>query len=183
MTCRSRREAEAALRVAGKILETLGVHLKLRKTRVVHGRHGCAFLGYKGKRGSRGLRLPAARIKSPVRTGAPYAYPTQQSLERFKDRIRRKTRRRLPLSTAELIRELNPGIRGWGEYDKRAHVRRLFNPLDRWVVRRLWSHRYRRWRCAGWHTLPTWRLRGELGLVSLVSRIPSVNPGPYATPA
>ena len=90
---------------------------------------------------------------------------------------------RSPLRTPDLIRELNPVIRGWGEYYKRAHVRRLFNQLDRWVVRRLWSHRYKRWRCAGWKTLPTPRLRGELGLVSLVSLIPTLSLRPRAAPS
>jgi len=95
-------------------------------------------------------------------------------------RCTRTTRRRVPLRTAALIRELNPGVRGWGEYYKRAHVRRLFNQLDRWIVRRLWSHAHKRWRCAGWKTLPTRRLRGELGLVSLVALIPSLTPRPVA---
>jgi RNA-directed DNA polymerase len=174
VTCRSRREAEAALRCATKILSTLGVRLNAQKTRIVHVREGFAFLGYKIKRGQRALYLPAAKITSKVRRGSLYAYPTQKSIDRFKDGVRRKTRRRIPLRTAELIRELNPAIRGWGEYYKRAHVRRLFNQLDRWVARRLWSHRYRRWRCAGWKTLPTRRLRGELGLVSLIGLIPSL---------
>jgi RNA-directed DNA polymerase len=103
-------------------------------------------------------------------------YPTQKSIDRFKDAVRRQTQRRIPLSTAELIRELNPVIRGSGEYYKRAHVRRLFNQLDRWIERRLWSHRYRRWRCAGGKTLPIRDLRGELGLVSLIGLIPSLAP-------
>jgi RNA-directed DNA polymerase len=174
VTCSSRREAEAALRCAEKILATLGVRLNVRKTRIVHVRQGFAFLGYTIKRGQRELYLPAAKITSRAQRGGLYAYPTQKSIDRFKDGVRRKTRRRIPLRTAELIRELNPAIRGWGEYYKRAHVRRLFNQLDRWVERRLWSHRYRRWRCAGWKTLPTRRLRGELGLVSLIGLIPSL---------
>jgi len=174
VTCRSRREAEAALRCATKILATLGVRLNVQKTRIVHVREGFAFLGYTIKRGQRALYLPTAKITTKVRQGSLYAYPTQKSIDRFKDGVRRKTRRRIPLRTAELIRDLNPGIRGWGEYYKRAHVRRLFNQLDRWVARRLWSHRYRRWRCAGWKTLPTRRLRGELGLVSLIGLIPSL---------
>lgn len=174
VTCRSRREAEAALRCAEKILATLGVQLNVRKTRIVHVRQGFVFLGYTIKRGQRALSLPAAKIRSKARRGGLYAYPTQKSIDRLKDGVRRKTQRRIPLRTAELIRELNPVIRGWGEYYKRAHVRRLFNQLERWVVRRLWSHRYRRWRCAGWKTLPTRRLRGELGLVSLIGLIPSL---------
>lgn len=175
ITCRSRREAEAALRVARKVLKTLGVQINLRKTRVVHVRHGVAFLGYTVKRGSQALHLPAEKITSGARSGNLYAYPTQRSIDRFKDAIRRKTRRRIPLRTVGLIREINPVIRGWGEYYKRAHVRRLFNQLDRWVVRRLWSHHHKRWRCSGWTTLPTKRLRGELGLVSLLSLIPSLS--------
>jgi len=176
VTCRSRREAEAALRCASKILATLGVQLNLRKTRIVHVRQGIAFLGYTIRRGRRELYLPATRIKSNARRGGLYAYPTQKSIDRFKDTVRRKTQRRIPLSTAELIRELNPVIRGWGEYYKRAHVRRLFHQLDGWVERRLWSHRFRRWRCPGWKVLPTSRLRGELGLVSLIGLIPSLTP-------
>ena len=183
ITCRSRCEAEAALRVAGKILATLGVRVNPQKTRIVHVRQGFAFLGYKIKRGNRGLYLPAAQIRSRVRSGDLYAYPTEKSVARFKDAIRRTTRRRIPLGTAELIRELTPVVRGWGEYYKRAHVRRLFNQLDRWIVRRVWSHRHKRWRCAGWKTLPTHRLRGELGLVSLVSLIPSLNLRPRVAPS
>jgi len=38
--------------------------------------------------------------------------------------------------------ELNPTLRGWAEYYKRAHVRTLFHKLDGWIVRRIWSHRF-----------------------------------------
>ncbi len=180
VTCRSRREAEAALGIAEKILGTLGVRLNRQKTQIVHVLQGFAFLGYKIKRGSRELRLPEAKIRSGARHGDLYAYPTQKSVDRFKCSIRRKTRRRIPLSTAELIREINPVIRGWGEYYKRAHVRRLFHRLDGWVERRLWSHHHRRWHCRGWKTLPKRRLRGELGLVGLISLIPSLRLRPGA---
>src|SRR3989475_1061799 len=183
VACRSRGEAEAALRCAEKVLATLGVRLNLQKTRIVHVRQGFAFLGYKIKRGSRAMYLPVAKIISGARSGDLYAYPTQKSIDRFRDTIRRKTRRRIPLHTVELTHELNPVIRGWGEYYKRAHVRRLFNQLDRWVVRRLWAHHHRRWRCAGWKKYPTRRLRGELGLVSLVSLIPSLRLRPKGGPS
>jgi hypothetical protein len=180
ITCRSRRAAEAALREAIRVLATLGVQVNPQKTRIVHVRQGVAFLGYTIRQGRRALYLPAAQIRSGVRSGGLYAYPTQKALIRFKDAVRRQTRRRIPLPTAGLIRELNPVVRGWGEYYKRAHVRRLFHQLDGWIVRRLWSHAHKRWRCAGWKTLPTRRLRGELGLVSLVALIPSLTPRPVA---
>jgi RNA-directed DNA polymerase len=36
------------------------------------------------------------------------------------------------------------------------------------IVRRIWSHRFKRWRCAGWKVLPAAKLYGQLGLVNLV---------------
>jgi group II intron reverse transcriptase/maturase len=170
VTCRSRAEAQAALAVATRILGELGVVLHAKKTRIVHVRHGFEFLGYKIKRGSRSLRLSSAQIRSGVRSGALYAYPRQKSVQHFKDQIRKLTCRRAPVSTETLIQEINPIIRGWGNYYCRAHVRRLFHQLDGWIVRRIWSHRFKRWRCVGWKTLPTSRLRGELGLVGLAHR-------------
>jgi RNA-directed DNA polymerase len=90
------------------------------------------------------------------------------------DQVRQRTKRGLPLKTQQLIAELNPLLRGWGEYYKRAHVRRLFNRLNRWIIRRIWSHRYKRWLTAGWKRLPARVLYGEHGLVNLVGLIPSV---------
>ena len=49
---------------------------------------------------------------------------------RFERWVRQRTQRRIPLKTKELIAELNPLLRGWGEYYKRAHVRKLFHRLD-----------------------------------------------------
>ncbi|MEK7756183.1 MAG: group II intron reverse transcriptase/maturase [Planctomycetota bacterium] len=174
ITCRTRAEAQAALASAVKILAQLGVTMNAAKTQIVHVRHGFDFLGFKIKRGSRPLRLDVSRIKSGTRQGALYAYPSQKSICRFKDRMRQSTHRRVPLRTEEIVRELNPVIRGWGLYYGKAHVRTLFHHLDRWIVRRLWSHRFKRWRCRGWKLLPDARLRGEMGLVSLISLIPSL---------
>src|SRR5262245_32891883 len=81
------------------------------------------------------------------------------------DRVRQRTKRKIPLKTKELIAELNPLLRGWGEYYKRAHVRLLFHRLDGWIVRRIWSHCYKRWRNAGWKRLPKRTLYREYGLV------------------
>jgi group II intron reverse transcriptase/maturase len=173
LTCTSRAEAQAALAAARRVLEQLGVRISPQKTRIVHVQHGFEFLGYKIKRG-KGLRLAPHRLTSGALPGGLYAYPRAKSIQHFREQIRRVTRRKAPRTTAQLIDELNPIIRGWGNYYKKAHVRLLFNQLDRWIVRRLWSHRYKRWRCAGWKTLPTARLRGELGLIGLVGLIPSI---------
>ena len=174
ITCKSATEARAAIAAARRILKQLGVELHPQKTRMVHVRYGFEFLGYKIKRGERKLYLPESKIRSQVRGGALYAYPKEKSIRRFMDKVRQRTKRRVPLSTSELIAELNPLLRGWGEYYKRAHVRRLFHRLDAWIVHRLWSHRYKRWRSCGWKQLPESKLYGEYGLVNLVRLIPSL---------
>jgi len=102
------------------------------------------------------------------------AYPTRKSIRRFRDRVRMLTRRSAQRKTAALIEELNPTLRGWAEYYKRAHVRTLFHKLDGWIVRRIWSHRFCRWRTRGWIQLPKAKLYAEFGLVNLISLIPSL---------
>jgi group II intron reverse transcriptase/maturase len=174
ITCKSVAEARAAVDTARRILKQLGVELHPQKTRIAHVQEGFEFLGYKIKRGKRQMHLPESRIRSQARQGALYAYPKEKSIRRFMDQVRQRTKRPLPLKTGELITELNPLLRGWGEYYKRAHVRQLFNRLDRWILRRIWSHRCKRWRRAGWRWLPRRKLYGEYGLVRLAGLIPSL---------
>lgn len=177
-TCRSHREAKDLLATAKRILAKLGVELHSDKTRIVHVRQGFEFLGYKIKRGSRPMKLAPERIRSAIRAGDLYAYPRIKSIKHFMDQIRSRTRRKSPLTTQELIDEINPVLRGWGNYFCKAHVRKVFHRLDAWVIRRLWSHRYKKWRCCGWKALPEAKLYGEMGLVNLIELIPSI--GPYA---
>ncbi|WP_367278380.1 group II intron maturase-specific domain-containing protein [Bradyrhizobium sp.] len=174
VSCRTQAEAEHALARAVKILEQLGVALNRAKTRIVHIAHGFEFLGFKIQRGKGKLRLTSSRIRSKLNRQNLYAIPTQKSLDRFKDQIRTLTQRKIPLRLGEVIKTINPVVRGWGNYYCRSHVRKRFNQLDRWIIRRLWSHRTKRWRNAAWREYPTKRLRAEFKLVSLVSLIPSL---------
>ena len=174
VTCRTRAEAECALARAEKILGQLGVALNPAKTRIVHVAHGSEFLGFKIQRGKGSFQLARSRIKAKLNRRNLYAIPTQKSLDRFKDQIRALTRRKIPLRMGELIETINPIIRGWGNYYCRSHVRKRFHQLDGWIIRRLLSHRAKRWRNALWKEYPIKRLRSEFKLVSLVSLIPSL---------
>jgi RNA-directed DNA polymerase len=174
VTCHTRAEAHRALAEATTLLQTLGVTLNADKTRIVHVKFGFEFLGYKIKRGTRPLRLASSKIRSGVRSGDLYAYPRQKSIQHFKEQIRKCTRRKAPVDTPELLSQINPVIRGWGLYYHKAHVRKLFAQLDRWILRRIWSQRFKRWRCRGWQRLPERQLYGELGLVRLIALIPSI---------
>ncbi len=173
ITCKSRAEANAALATARKILEKLGVTLNMKKTRIVNVRYGFEFLGFRIGKGKGNFRLSKTQIKSKLNDKGLYVIPTKKAVERFKEAIRQRTKRTMPQNVIEMIEQLNPLIRGWGNYFKRANVRKLFNKLDNWIIRRIWSHRFKRWRCCGWKTLPNRKLR-EMGLVSLISLIPSI---------
>jgi RNA-directed DNA polymerase len=175
MTFRTRREAEQSLVEAEKILKKLGVTLNAVKTRIVHIKNGFEFLGYKIKRGSRPMRLSPGQIRSGIRHGDLYAYPREKSIQHFKDQIRKRTSRKASVTTQTLIEQINPVIRGWGNYYCRANVRTLFHRLNRWIVHRVWSHRFKRWRTCGWKKLPESLLYSKMGLVNLVELIPSLD--------
>ena len=97
VTCTSEAEAREAIADAQRILAQLGVQLHPQKTRIVHINRGFEFLGYKIKRGR-----PRAALRRKLGRSAPagtvYAYPSEKSINRFKDRVRQLTKRRIPLS-------------------------------------------------------------------------------------
>jgi Group II intron, maturase-specific domain len=49
-----------------------------------------------------------------------YAVPRQKSVDRFKDQVRSLTRRNAPVRLRDVIEVINPVIRGWGNYYRKA---------------------------------------------------------------
>lgn len=174
VTCKTYHEAERALEFARKVLTKLGVQLHPTKTRIVHVTKGFEFLGFKIKRGTGKLRLSPDKISGNTKAGMIYAYPKDQSIKGFMDKVRLRTKRSAGVSTWKLIQDLNPLIRGWGQYYCKAHVRKLFSRLKTWIVKRIWSHRFKRWANQGWKKLPEKVLYEQYGLVKLTSLIPSL---------
>lgn len=172
--CHTRAEAQQALALAERFLrEELGVTLHPDKTRIVHIRQGFEFLGYKVKQG-KGFRLPAHKRTSPTNPRDLYAVPREKSVQKFRDQIRSLTRRKAPLKLREMIDRVNPVIRGWGTFYRKANGRGLFHRLDGWIERRLYSFLAQRWRNAMWRRYPGQRLMAEFGLVRLTHLIPSL---------
>jgi len=171
--CRTRNEAEEALQVAKEILASMELTIHPEKTRISHISAGFEFLGYKIRRG-RGAKLPSHKIKKKFNPMNIYAYPTQKSIERFMDQIRSKTKRKVPLTLQEIVNEINPVIRGWGNYYRKAHVRKLFSRLRGWIIRRIWAHQKKRWRNMGWKEYPESLLYDRYGLVNLIRLIPDI---------
>lgn len=65
---------------------------------------------------------------------------------KFKDRVRKLTRRNNPLSMYQVIQELNKYLRGWTAYFRIQEFRYLFRDLDAWVRSRLRSTQLKKWK-------------------------------------
>ena len=93
--------------------------------------------------------------------------PRPRALSRFKDEVRRRTRRLAPVPLRKVIEDLTPLIRGWGNYFKVGDVTSLFEDLDSWIRMRLRSKVIRQHATSASNAkMPNHILRG-LGLVSL----------------
>jgi len=116
-----KRKAERALEVSKQILEdTLMLKLSPQKTRIAHAHYdGFEFLGCLFKAG--------------------YIRPKNRSIDSFKDRVRRITRRQQPKKLKMIVERLNPVIRGWGNYYRYGNVKKLYQRLDEWTRMRLRS--------------------------------------------
>lgn len=143
--------ARNALKRTEEVLSELGLRLNPRKTRLVSIHQGVDFLGY---------RLIAVK-------GHLNAYISPKVLERFRDEVRRLTRRTAGVSFPVMIERLNDYLRGWGEYFKRAQASGVLDRLDQWIARRVRAYRAKRWRNSYWRRYPDQYLYGQLGLVRL----------------
>lgn len=62
---------------------------------------------------------------------------SKPSMERFKSKLREKTRRNRGISLEQLIKELNPMMKGWLNYFKRAKMKGKLLRLMSWLRRRI----------------------------------------------
>ena len=135
--CRSAAQAGAALAAVGEILTGLGLRLHPDKTRVVdlrEGREGLDFLGCHFRARMSGRLWEQRGI---VRYYL-HRWPSQRAMKRLRDKVRVRTgRNRVGRDVREVIADLNPVLRGWGNYFRTGNAATKFRQLDRYVVRRL----------------------------------------------
>ena len=115
--CRSDAEAQRALALVRQWTAEAGLTLHPTKTRIVDARTtSFEFLGYRFDRGKH--------------------FPRTQSVAKFRDRVRAKTKRKDGRKLTAIIADLNRTLRGWFGYFKHSY-RTVFPSLDGWVRRRL----------------------------------------------
>jgi group II intron reverse transcriptase/maturase len=131
--CRSRAQAEESLRRVGEILGQLGLELHSEKTRIVElglGREGFVFLGCY-------LRIVRSHFKGRTYL---FRWPSPRAMNQVRARIRELTDRRRRAGMRdirEVIKELNPVLRGWGNYFRTGNASLKFQQVDRYVYQRL----------------------------------------------
>jgi group II intron reverse transcriptase/maturase len=174
--CRTRGRAEAALDEVREILARLRLQLHPAKTRLVElgpGKDGFEFLGCH-------LRVVRSHFK-----GRSYLFrwPGPRAMKSIRSRVRDLTgpsRWAGMRDIRDVIGELNPVLRGWGNYFRTGNASDKFNTVDRYVrerLMRLLEQRggQRRWKPGGkpfrrdhW---PHRRLVNEHGLYQLLGTI------------
>lgn len=154
MVAGTRDHAEALWDEVTSVLAPMGLRLSEEKTRVCHIDEGFDFLGWR-------IQRRAWRGRTGKR--AVYTYPSKKSLRSIMDKVRLLTHRKRHRTLADLLRRLNPVLRGWCNYFRHGVSSRTFNYLDHFAF----------WRIVGWlkkrhvglnmHTLvrrhlPGWRI-------------------------
>jgi RNA-directed DNA polymerase len=134
--CHSRAEAEAAQELAGRVLAYLGLELHPDKTKVVDltdGREGFDFLGCHFR-----ARVSGRLLERGVRRYYLQRWPSQRAMKRIREKIKARTGRgRAGQDIRDVIADLNPILRGWGNYFRTGNAAEKFVQIDRYVERRL----------------------------------------------
>jgi RNA-directed DNA polymerase len=131
--CRTREKAEEAMTRLKEILGLLQLTLHPEKTRIVElglGKEGFVFLGCY-------LRIVRSHFRGQTYL---FRWPSPKSMNRIRTRIRELTDRRRWAGLRdirEVIRELNPVLRGWGRYFQTGNASVKFQQIDRYVTERL----------------------------------------------
>jgi group II intron reverse transcriptase/maturase len=131
--CRTKADAEEALRRLEWIFGRLRLELHPEKTRLVEtglGKEGFVFLGCY-------LRVVKSRY---ARRTYLFRWPSPRAMKSIRARIRELTdrRRRAGMKDIrEVIADLNPVLRGWCNYFRSGNASRKFGQVDDYVWRRL----------------------------------------------
>jgi RNA-directed DNA polymerase len=161
--CRTKPQAETALKLASKILvKELHLQLSQEKTKILNVCRGVTFLG---------IRI--ARTDKIVYT------PGKKAVKRFMEAVRDKTVRHLTVPLRIKLNHLNPTVRGWGNYFSICGNNQTIKRLDKWLIKRVRSCIYRR-RAPGWGCVKYPKAyienAGLITLASLMVRKEAVSP-------
>jgi group II intron reverse transcriptase/maturase len=135
--CRTAQNCEQAEARIREIMQRLGLELHPEKTRRVclyDGEEGFDFLGCHLHKRMSGRVWEEKR----KRLYFLHRWPSKRAMSRIRQRVRELTPRgRCHADIRDVIADLNPVLRGWGNYFRTGNATRKFIIVDRYVVDRL----------------------------------------------
>jgi RNA-directed DNA polymerase len=172
--CDTKARVEEARQRVSTVLARLGLELHSEKTRTVdlsRGHEGFDFLGCHLRKRMSGPIWERAR----QRVFYLHRWPSQRAMARVRARVRGLTARtRCHADLRQVIADLNPVLRGWGQYFHTGNATTKFIQVDTYVEERLRGlllkragSRLRRGRAVSWRrpffeALGLHRLRGTI---------------------
>jgi len=138
--CGTESRAREALRRIGLVMSRLGLALHPAKTRLVdlrRGKESFVFLGCT-------IRKRRSIQRNP-RWHFMQRWPSPKATKKLRERVRELTsKRQSGKDVKQIIAELNPVLRGWGNYFRTGNADREFNQMDSFVMQSLRRWQYRR---------------------------------------
>ena len=172
--CPSQERAVAARDLAAATLEPLGLSLHLDKTQIVEirqGAQGFDFLGFHHR-----------MVESRKRPGRWWLnkWPSPRAMASIRGKVRDATApSRVGLDLGVVVEQLNPVLRGWGNYFRQGNSSSKFAAIDHYVHERVAVLASRKHGLSGfnWADRFTWDWLGNLGIYRLSGtvRYPAVH--------
>ncbi|ORW28676.1 group II intron reverse transcriptase/maturase [Mycobacterium nebraskense] len=150
----TRADAEALWDEIAAVLAPMGLRLSVEKSRICHVDEGFEFLGFRIQR----------QIKRGTTKHYVYTWPSKKALMSITDKVRNLTRRHKHRTLADLLRQLNPVLRGWCNYFQHGVSKRTFDYLDHFTWWRVVTWMRKRHHGLAWGVfhrrfLPNWQIR------------------------
>jgi RNA-directed DNA polymerase len=120
--------AERVQPLIEKFLRKRGLSLSAEKTRISHINDGFDFLGFNIR-----------KYKDKLLTK-----PAGSSISKIKSKIRELIKMNKTIKTVDLIRQLNPVLRGWGNNYRHVVSKTIFSKIDHEIWKMTWQWAKRR---------------------------------------
>ena len=114
--------------VVKSFLATRGLQLSKEKTRITNINEGFDFLGFNVRKFNGKLLIQ----------------PSKDGIKNFLSKVREVIKSNYTSKTENLIRTLNPKIRGWGNYYHHVCSKQSFKKIDHEIYKSLWRWAMRR---------------------------------------
>ncbi len=140
----NKRVIEDSKLIIAKWLKERGLELSEEKTRITHSNEGFDFLGFNIKHYENEIKDYRARKFANKQGFKLLIKPSKKSIKSHSDKIKEFLRQMRAAPQKEVIKRLNPIVKGWANYFRGSVASETFLGLDNLMWQKLWSWSKRR---------------------------------------